>query len=495
MKLLMILVAIGVVAAGAQATAPADVIKVGPGESIQAAIDAADPGDTIEVKKGVYLEKLEVGTDGLTLKGKGAIIDAELRGACITVWSDDVTITGFRLVNGIMGIDASPIHSLHKIPKGDGGGAPIPDHAHRLRVIDNEVIGAALVGGILVWGESAVIEGNTVIGANGFGIHYRHYGDPGRTVIAKNTVRNTRYAHCAVSLPGASGPEPAGFGIDAAGPLLDIVSNRVEGNEFAGINVRVWSMPGAEGVPAARILRNTASDNGCEADVLIPTGAALPDHELMHQDGIHVEDLAGLGTLVEKNVAHRNADDGIHVVGEAFEVIGNKTSWNNDDGIEAAADDSRIHKNTATGNLDDGLRVTFPTSPPDGGDLVLVGNRVTNNSACENSDDGIQTEGPNHLIAGNKANENVQNGIIVTWGDRVTVRSNQANKNGQQGISNGSWMADILFNKAKGNACGIGPDIAGKGTGKGVVDEWHGNQFDTGGRDVEDRCMDYLEYF
>jgi hypothetical protein len=48
---------------------------VRPGQSIQAAIDAASPGDTILVKPGTYEEALVVQTDDLTLKGsKGTVL-------------------------------------------------------------------------------------------------------------------------------------------------------------------------------------------------------------------------------------------------------------------------------------------------------------------------------------------------------------------------------------------------------------------------------------
>jgi nitrous oxidase accessory protein NosD len=48
---------------------------VRPGESIQAAIDAARPGDTILVKPGVYTEALAITTDDLTLQGsRGTVL-------------------------------------------------------------------------------------------------------------------------------------------------------------------------------------------------------------------------------------------------------------------------------------------------------------------------------------------------------------------------------------------------------------------------------------
>jgi parallel beta-helix repeat protein len=49
--------------------AAADVIKVHPGQSIQAAIDKADPGDTVKLAPGTYQESVQITTDGITLKG------------------------------------------------------------------------------------------------------------------------------------------------------------------------------------------------------------------------------------------------------------------------------------------------------------------------------------------------------------------------------------------------------------------------------------------
>src|SRR5919107_3861596 len=51
---------------------------VGPGESIQAAINAADPGDTIVVR-GVHREDVVIRKDGIKLRGDDAAIEAPAR--------------------------------------------------------------------------------------------------------------------------------------------------------------------------------------------------------------------------------------------------------------------------------------------------------------------------------------------------------------------------------------------------------------------------------
>jgi nitrous oxidase accessory protein NosD len=50
-------------------------IVVRPGESIQAAVDAAAPGDTIHVRRGIYRESVVVSTDELTLRGHHAVLE------------------------------------------------------------------------------------------------------------------------------------------------------------------------------------------------------------------------------------------------------------------------------------------------------------------------------------------------------------------------------------------------------------------------------------
>jgi nitrous oxidase accessory protein NosD len=59
---------VSVAGAGASGTRT---IVVGPGQSIQAAINAASPGDTVLMEPGTYAQSVSIRTDGITLRGSG----------------------------------------------------------------------------------------------------------------------------------------------------------------------------------------------------------------------------------------------------------------------------------------------------------------------------------------------------------------------------------------------------------------------------------------
>ena len=70
---LTLLVASGLALAAGVGSAAADSSVVGPGESIQKAINAADPGDTIVVR-GLHREDVAIRKDGIKLRGDDAVI-------------------------------------------------------------------------------------------------------------------------------------------------------------------------------------------------------------------------------------------------------------------------------------------------------------------------------------------------------------------------------------------------------------------------------------
>jgi nitrous oxidase accessory protein len=70
--------------------------------TIQAAINAAAPGDTINILPKTYLENITI-TKSLTLIGadrENTIIDANKNGIAVDIFADDVTITNLTITNG-----------------------------------------------------------------------------------------------------------------------------------------------------------------------------------------------------------------------------------------------------------------------------------------------------------------------------------------------------------------------------------------------------------
>jgi hypothetical protein len=144
---------------------------VNPGGSIQAAVDAASPGDTVVVRPGTYRESVMIHTNGLTLKAHGSVRleppqsgSGECYGAgphvgiCVIPSSGsyyrvrDVTITGFRIV-------------------GFGGSGIFGYRTRNLKVSDVVAINNAAYGLASFEGIGTVFTGNSVTGSHDAGIY------------------------------------------------------------------------------------------------------------------------------------------------------------------------------------------------------------------------------------------------------------------------------------------------------------------------------------
>jgi nitrous oxidase accessory protein NosD len=62
---------IALISGTAASASTSHTIVVGPGQSIQAAVNAASPGDTVLIKPGVYHQSVQIRKDGITLRGSG----------------------------------------------------------------------------------------------------------------------------------------------------------------------------------------------------------------------------------------------------------------------------------------------------------------------------------------------------------------------------------------------------------------------------------------
>lgn len=131
-------------------------LSVCPGDSIQAAIAIAKPGDVVEVQSGTYYEHISVDKP-LTLRGlEMPVLDATASGSAIVLKADGITVEGFRIVNS------------GRWPKDDPAVAGIVVPSESNRITGNDV--SNNFNGLLITGCNNTVTDNRVSRNLGYGI-------------------------------------------------------------------------------------------------------------------------------------------------------------------------------------------------------------------------------------------------------------------------------------------------------------------------------------
>ncbi len=128
--------------------------------NLQAAIDAASPGDTLQVAVGIY-DKITI-QKSLNLVGNGAVIRAGNRDACVNIDADNVGISGFTVKDGFYGIKLNSVSGCN--------------------VSNNTVIYCAQPGIALIFSDGNTITGNNasfngIVGEGWYGIYLSNSND------------------------------------------------------------------------------------------------------------------------------------------------------------------------------------------------------------------------------------------------------------------------------------------------------------------------------
>jgi Right handed beta helix region len=255
---------------------------VSPGQSIQAAVDAASPGDTIFVLPGIYQEDVVVQTDGIALRGLGAVLEPGQESICgsngfcvlgdvvfgeedVTVndYVQDVRISGFVLrgfdETGIIALGAQDAR-FDKNRAFDNQEYGIAAFASTgTRVAGNVTTGSTEAG--IYIGDSpnadAFVADNATMG-NGFGIFLRNS-------MHGTILNNVSQGNCLGVLVLADEPGPAGF--------YRLLGNKIRGNSLACPESE--DGPPVSGVGVAIF---GAMDNALHGNVItdnVPTGPTL----------------------------------------------------------------------------------------------------------------------------------------------------------------------------------------------------------------------------
>lgn len=189
-----------------------DTLIVANGESIQAAIDAADIGDTVQVDPGTYTENLRlrsgVNVEGsgyatTTLRGFGGILGFIVSTDVVTATGvTDSRFEGFKIIRAGRGMDNSGVvingGSLllnnnwitgHKDGVRINGGSPII----RNNIIDRngDPSDSALNYGVLSLSATPLIANNLIASNNGAGIYLGWAASAGTQIINNTVDHNT----------------------------------------------------------------------------------------------------------------------------------------------------------------------------------------------------------------------------------------------------------------------------------------------------------------
>jgi parallel beta-helix repeat protein len=361
---LTLLVASGLALTAGVGFAVADSSVVGPGESIQKAISAADPGDTIVVR-GLHHEDVIIRKNGIKLRGiDGAVIEtpagAKADSLCsrvskptaICVLGDvhlepgELEITGPRVSD--VSVSGFTIRGLK-----DKGGLRIDaTYTRNTTVVGNRVIGGAAQGIGVAGSINTTVAKNHVIGGpspepdeEGLVVEFSS-----RTTVVKNVFR----------------------GYDDSGMDVDVSTNTtIEGNDFIGnrLGVLVFESTGT------KILSNDITDSTLVGTLILDS----------------------TGTKILSNDIRRSGDTGIAMFGPEranndAKVVGNRISggpW----GIYV----ERAHGGSFTGNqVHDncaGMFFVASESQPVGG-FEVKGNTVEDNTrSCRAAQFGINFSG------------------------------------------------------------------------------------------------------
>jgi parallel beta-helix repeat protein len=273
-------------------------LVVGPGESIQKAIYAADPGDTIVVR-GVHREDVVIRKNGIKLRGEDAVIEAPPKAKADSPCSKVFGPEGICILGGV------------NLQNGELTGPRVSDvgvSGFTFRGFEQteDVAFAIEAPGA----RDASIVGNRFMG-NGSGAI--GLGSNIDTTVAKNHI---------VANPKAASSEGIVVGGDSRNTNIvnNVVKNIPEGDQSAIV---------VEEATATTVADNDLEENGFGAFVFDSTGTKMLSNDITDTTSVGTVILESTGTKMVSNDISRYGDSGISIFGSKpanLKVVGNNIS-------------------------------------------------------------------------------------------------------------------------------------------------------------------------
>jgi len=479
---LSLMLSLGVLAPPASRTAHAAEISVSSGESIQDAIDAAAPGDTIIVHPGTYDGDLSIDKSLTLVSSDGAaatIIDCVATAGITIALTDEESVVfggagaGFTVNSASDGVDVTVEYwSSLTI---EGNTFTFCDYAidvnavryfSSLAVRGNTIDNTNASSGIYFYSDSLLahssvdIVDNTISGCGGNGVCGAEVKYDSHVVVEGNTFEST-------------GNTGVAFTSVCDRSSLDILDNEILDNEYTGIDVDSWSELSEGTIRGNTITGNP--DYGIYVEVGVDDGARLTieDNTITGNPGYGCyiyEVKNGSYLAVVDNKLDDNGEDGLYVETLYYScegvIRGNTVTGNGSDGVYlyndvACSSRLTVEGNTMSGNAGYGF---YMSGVDDRSRIDVLDNEINGNRVgvylndIENSSEG---RFESNTISGNGLSSS-DDGFFIEYVDsdsRLTLQQNAIEGNGAYGLYIGEYVyagavISLVDNDITGNPVG-----------------------------------------
>jgi parallel beta-helix repeat protein len=356
-------------------------IYVHPGESIQDAIDVANPGDTIFVYSGTYYEHVIV-SKTINLIGEhrdSTIINGSGSGYVVDITADWVNMSGFTVQNGHYGIHLfNPCYS---------------------RITGNNA-NSNTYGIYLSHSSNNILTGNN-LSNNYLGINLYQFSNNNK-LTGNNANFNQAF----------------GILISSSCTNTSITSNNVSNNDY-GIDIQVSSNN--------TIIGNNVNSNGLYGIELYHSNnnIVIGNNASNNYLGIY---LSGSNSIVTGNNLNSNEVFGILLSGTNNTITSNNVS-NNDYGIDIGGSNNTISGNNLNSNELFGIEL-----------ISSDNNTITSNNVNSNNDYGIELyDSSSNTITSNNVSYNPYGIYLFLSSDNSIYNNYFSNTKNAYDDGNNMW--------------------------------------------------------
>jgi parallel beta-helix repeat protein len=401
---LTVLVASGVALVAGIGSATAESSVVGPGESIQKAVNAADPDDTIVVR-GVHREDVVITKNGIKLRGDDAVIEAPTRAKADSPCSKFLGAPEAICVLGDFNPETGHVNKRVRDVSVSGftfRGFKIKGKGDRCCAFVIDVYAA----------RNATVVGNRIKGNAAGGIVF---GGSVNTTIANNHLIGS--------------PEPTEPGILVSGSSGTKIVNNVVRSYDSGINLE-------EGNTNTTVAGNDLIGKSFGLILIDSTGTKIVSNDITDGTASGMLILGSTGNKIVSNDIRRPGEAGIAIFGperisNVGKVVGNRISGGEWGILLQRANGGTFTGNTIRNNCAGMFFESFAVDEPVVG-LEVKGNTVENNTrSCRVAQEGRNFSGigiallgtRNMEVTGNHLSGNIPSGPTPVSGG-VVVSTN-----------------------------------------------------------------------